>query len=97
MIEGKAKSLAEILKLSDRKYAVENATSEGLMTLIKGLLNIANNPKVGTVDISALGGPKQAGRMQKQFSKELTNSGLTFVDQSVTGMFEHRQYIGPTK
>lgn len=64
------------------------------VNLIKGLIAIGNG-KTDRVDLRSVGRGKCAGNMQPAFSSLLTKgSGITFIDQSVTGMFERRTHIG---
>jgi len=41
-----------------------------------------------------IGGAKTAGQLKIVFRNVLSNQGITFIDQSVTGMFERKTYIG---
>ena len=51
--------------------------------------------KTNMVDMTAVGGSKAAGCIRLTFSKLLASEdGITFIDQSVTGMFEKRTTIG---
>lgn len=62
--------------------------------LLKVLVAIGNG-KSNMADLRSVGRGKYAGNMQLSFSSILTRgSGITFVDQSVTGMFERRTHIG---
>ena len=50
--------------------------------------------KTNMVDMSAVGGGKAVGCIQLSYEKALKEKGITFIDQSVTGMFERRTTIG---
>lgn len=62
--------------------------------LLKVLIAIGNG-KSNMADLRSVGKGKYAGNMQPAFSSILTRGGgITFIDQSVTGMFERRTHIG---
>ena len=75
----------------DRFFSLETSDREAVL---KALITIGNG-KANKVDITAVGGAKYAGTMLLSFSKILSKEkGITFIDQSVTGMFERRVHIG---
>lgn len=75
----------------DRFFSLETSDREAVL---KALIAIGNG-KANKVDITAVGGAKFAGCMLLSYSKILTKEkGITFIDQSVTGMFERRVHIG---
>ncbi len=79
--------LAAIINLSERISSFEsldaNSKREVLVAIIKKL-----NGSTQTLDVSKIGGAKKAGFLLVGVSGKL--SSITWVDQSVTGMFEMR-------
>ncbi|MEC4273656.1 type II CRISPR RNA-guided endonuclease Cas9 [Adlercreutzia sp. R25] len=62
--------------------------------VIKVLVAIGNG-KANVADLRAVGKSKFAGQMHPSYGSILTKGGgITFIDQSVTGMFERRTHIG---
>ncbi len=62
--------------------------------VVQALLELVNAKK-NKVDLSPVGRAKTAGQLKIAFAKVLNREGgITFVDQSVTGMFERRTHIG---
>lgn len=62
--------------------------------VIQSLLEVVNAKK-NKVDLSLVGRAKTAGQLKIVFAKVLNRGGgITFIDQSVTGMFERRTHIG---
>lgn len=74
----------------DAFYAASHADKEHV---IRELLAIASAKK-NAIDLTSVGKSKYSGQMGITFSKELNGSGICFIDQSVTGMFERRTHIG---
>lgn len=65
-----------------------------LLSLILDLAQISSG-KVNRIDLGCIGGAKFAGGISPSFSSILSSGeGITFIDQSVTGMFERRTRIG---
>jgi len=70
--------------LYERFQSIDRASKvEQLKAIIKKL-----NGENQKLDMSWLGGSKTGGNVRKSFTKELPN--ITWIDQSVTGMFEMR-------
>ena len=68
--------------------------AEDRKALIKTLIAIGGG-KANVADLTAAGGSKHAGHLAPTYSMILTKGeGITFVDQSITGMFERRTHIG---
>lgn len=62
--------------------------------VIKSLVAIGNG-KANVANLTAVGGAKCAGNLKFTFNNILTKGdGITFIDQSITGMFERRTHIG---
>lgn len=62
--------------------------------LLKSLIAIGGG-KDRVADLTAVGGSKYGGCLMFTYGNVLTKgSGITFVDQSITGMFERRTHIG---
>ena len=53
------------------------------------------NAETNTIDLSGFEGSKSAGTLKITFHKEMTDESkqFTFIDQSVTGMFEKMQTL----
>lgn len=86
--------LFDLLRVSQWRDAFFSCDIEGRMSALKALIEVGNG-KRNMVDLTAVGGAKCAGNIKFTYSKELTKGGgITFVDQSVTGMFERRTRIG---
>ena len=67
---------------------------EDRSVILKAMIMVGNG-KANMVDLTPVGSSKFAGNMQPTYNKILTNGdGITFVDQSITGMFERRTHIG---
>lgn len=67
---------------------------EDRSVILKAMIMVGNG-KTNMVDLTPVGSSKFAGNMQPTYNKILTNGdGITFVDQSITGMFERRTHIG---
>ena len=61
--------------------------------LLVGLMKYCSDSTTCKVDLSALGGAKNAGKFKSGFLFS-GKDPITFIDQSVTGMFEKRKTIG---
>ncbi len=62
--------------------------------ILKELIAIGNG-MTNVADLTLVGGAKYAGQIAPTYSKVLaSDGGITFVDQSITGMFERRTHIG---
>ena len=81
------------LKLEERAVNFEKCSSEEKCLVIKELLALSS-AKNRVADLRAIGGSKFSGAMSISFSKVLSGTGAAFIDQSVTGMFERKTYIG---
>lgn len=81
------------LKLEERASNFEKCTIEEKGFVIKELLALSS-AKNRVADLRAIGGSKFSGAMRMSYSKVLSGEGITFIDQSVTGMFERKTYIG---
>lgn len=86
--------LAGNIKLDEWANIVRGLPNEEKESLILGLLAIASAKK-NSVDLICVGRSKTSGQLKVNFSKELTKgNGITFIDQSVTGMFERLTHVG---
>lgn len=81
------------LKLEERAGNFEKCSSEEKRLVIKELLALSS-AKNRVADLRAIGGSKFSGAMGISFSKVLSGTGVAFIDQSVTGMFERKTHIG---
>lgn len=62
--------------------------------VLKALIAIGNG-KSNVADLTAVGGAKFAGKLAPTYNKILNKEGgITFIDQSITGMFERQTHIG---
>lgn len=87
------KRLYDNLKLSVRSSAFASLGDDEKGLVLRGLISLSsasNNQE----DMRPIGGAKTAGQLKIVFRNVLTNQGITFIDQSVTGMFERKTYIG---
>lgn len=96
--------IESLMKYSPKLFAALNIDSwkdkfftlrvEDRKSLIRSLIAIGGG-KANVADLTAAGGSKHAGHLAPTYSMILTKgSGITFVDQSITGMFERRTHIG---
>lgn len=86
--------LSSTLKINEWRGQFFELDCESRKNVLKALISIGGG-KTNMVDMTLVGGSKCAGCMQLAFSGLLTKgSGITFVDQSITGMFERRTHIG---
>ena len=86
--------LARALKFDEWKDAFSSLTENDKRNLIKTLIAIGNG-KSNVADLTVVGGAKFSGSLLFTYSNLLTKGeGITFIDQSVTGMFEKRTHIG---
>lgn len=92
-IEIHANRLYDNLKLATRSESFSSISIEEKNNVIKGLLALSS-AKSNKVDLRPIGGNQFSGTLTCPFEKELNSNGITFIDQSVTGMFERRTYIG---
>lgn len=89
-----APRLGRQLKVASMEDAFAAASDADKISVILSLVSIAA-AHTNMVDLSAVGGGKLAGCMQPSFAKEImSNYGMVFIDQSVTGMFERRYKLG---
>lgn len=71
-----------------------NLSCEDRASILKSLVAIGGG-KANVANLVAVGGAKYAGSMLLNFGNILTKgSGITFIDQSITGIFERRTHIG---
>ena len=88
-----APRLALQLRIDGLEGAFVKAELADQRRVLLSLLSIAA-AHTNMIDLSAVGGSKYAGCLQISFSKELSANKISFVDSSVTGMFERRETIG---
>lgn len=81
------------LKLESRAGSFSACSDEEKKLIIKGLLALSS-AKNRVADLRPIGGSKFSGVLTMNYSKEMSSKGITFVDQSITGMFERKTYIG---
>lgn len=78
--------LAGMLRLKDREISFEGLDAQTKGDVLVGLLKRASG-KAKVVDLRAIGGSSQSGKEMRNISTLLPH--VAWVDQSVTGMFEH--------
>ena len=84
-------SVLKIDEWKDRFFALDTRDKSDVL---KNLFAIGNG-KANRISLVLVGGGKSVGNMQPTYSKILTKGdGITFVDQSITGMFERRTHLG---
>lgn len=87
------KRLYDNLKLSDRASTFSSLEIDDKVLVLKGLIALSSASN-NMEDMRPIGGAKTAGQLKIVFRNVLTNQGITFIDQSITGMFERKTYIG---
>lgn len=86
--------LFSALKIDEWKDKFFGLDANQRQDVLKVLFSIGG-AKANVADLTAVGGAKFAGSMLFSYSNILTKgNGITFVDQSITGMFERRTHIG---
>ncbi|MDO4849472.1 MAG: type II CRISPR RNA-guided endonuclease Cas9 [Coriobacteriia bacterium] len=83
------------LKLKRYTAAFERLDSADKLVILLGLVKLTNGGS-NVVDLTLIGGPKNAGKIRPARSKLLGDPNVDFyiIDQSVTGMFERRTRVG---
>lgn len=86
--------LFDLLKVAEWREKFSALDSEERGATLKALIEVGNGKK-NMVDLAAVSGSKCAGKIQPTYGKLLMkDGGITFIDQSITGMFERRTHIG---
>ncbi len=85
--------LSKLLKIGIWDESLKMAAQSTQASVLAFLASIASW-KTNKGDLTAVGGSKLSGNIQPCYSKELSTTGITLIDQSVTGMFERREFIG---
>ena len=86
--------LSSLIKAGDICKFMANDPTADAGGLLRSLIALASG-KSNREDLRSAGGSRAAGCIQPSFSKLLSSEGgITFIDQSVTGMFEKRTTIG---
>lgn len=86
--------LYALLKINEWRDRFFELDKKNRATVLKAL-TLSGNGKANMIDLTLVGGSKFAGNIQPNYSKTLTTGdGITFIDQSITGMFERRTHIG---
>ena len=83
---------SKLANYNERFYGLR---AEEKRSVLLGLIKLVN-ADANVVDLSLIGGPKNAGKIRPPRSKLLNDRYTDFyiVDQSVTGMFERRTRVG---
>ncbi len=93
-LERYSPKLFSCLGIAEWRARFTELDSDDKSALIKGLVSIGNG-KSNTIDLLCVGKSKGSGRMKLSYNSLLNKSGgITFIDQSVTGMFERRTHLG---
>ena len=86
--------LFSALKIDEWKDKFFALDANQRQDVLKVLFSIGG-AKANVADLTVVGGAKFAGSMLFSYSNILTKgNGITFVDQSITGMFERRTHVG---
>lgn len=84
-------SALKIDEWKDKFFALD---AKEKSNVIRSIFAIGNG-KVNMIDLVVVGSGKFIGNMRFTYGNILTKeSGITFVDQSITGMFERRTHVG---
>lgn len=86
--------LFSALKINEWKNKFFAIDAKEKSNVIRSIFAIGNG-KVNMIDLVVVGSGKFIGNMRFAYSNILTKGdGITFVDQSITGMFERRTHVG---
>lgn len=86
--------LFSALKIDEWKDKFFALDAKEKSNVIRSIFAIGNG-KVNMIDLVVVGSGKFIGNMRFTYGNILTKeSGITFVDQSITGMFERRTHVG---
>ncbi|MBE6473510.1 MAG: type II CRISPR RNA-guided endonuclease Cas9 [Coriobacteriaceae bacterium] len=91
-LESLAPKLCSQMKLRSLRAGYAQSDEQSRSAVLRDVVTIAS-AQTDMINLTAIGGVKCAGYMQPTYSKELSNGTITFIDQSVTGMFEKRQKL----
>lgn len=93
-IEKYSKRLAENIKVETWKDKFLMLSLDSKYDVLESLAFLAAAKK-NKVDLTQVGRAKTAGQLKINYSNVLNkDKGITFVDQSITGMFERRTHVG---
>lgn len=93
-IEKYSKRLAENIKVETWKDKFLMLNLDSKYDVLESLAFLAAAKK-NKVDLTQVGRAKTAGQLKINYSNMLNkDKGITFVDQSITGMFERRTHVG---
>jgi len=82
--------LYSLLKLKELRPSFAVATIEDRCSIISTLMQMGTG-KITMADLEPIGGNKHSGYIQLTYTKNLGE--MTFIDTSVTGIFERRQSV----
>ncbi len=85
--------LFSALKIDEWKDKFFALDANQRQDVLKVLFSIGG-AKANVADLESVGESKYAGQIHPTYSKVLNATGITFVDQSITGMFERRTHVG---
>lgn len=85
--------LAVLIGIGSGAAQFEGLAIEEVTGVLASLVALGS-AKSNCEDLRAIGSSRTAGCIQPTFPKLLKTPGITFIDQSVTGMFERRTTIG---
>ncbi len=90
----RAPSLSKNIKINKIEEEFVKCSYEEQSDVLKSIAGISH-ADTNKIDLRAVKGVKTAGQLKKNFNNLLNSKeGITFIDQSVTGMFERRTHIG---
>ena len=85
--------LFSALKIDEWKDKFFALDANQRQDVLKVLFSIGG-AKANVADLESVDESKYAGQIHPTYSKVLNATGITFVDQSITGMFERRTHVG---
>lgn len=90
-----SRKLKELIDIDKVSAKTRNLQKEEMVDVIKNLLSLVNAQK-NKIDLSLAKGYKNSGCLRLNYSKLLNDkkTKVFVIDQSVTGMFERKTYVG---
>ncbi|WP_165247815.1 type II CRISPR RNA-guided endonuclease Cas9 [Adlercreutzia sp. ZJ141] len=93
-LKGYSPKLSQLLQIERLEGVFSGLGAESQGVVLRALVEAASGAR-NMVILECAGGSKYAGCIHPSYSNILTKGGgITFIDQSVTGMFERRTHIG---
>lgn len=93
-LERYSPKLFSALNIASWKDRYFELSTDDRSKILKELISIGNG-MTNVADLTLVGRAKNAAKIKLTYNKILmSKSGVTFIDQSITGMFERRTHIG---